>query len=312
MRSPMPHIGGKWTCLPHILPRLPQDSKKFVDVFGGGGSVILARKHANIEIYNDLDSNLYNFFNVVKFLSLSFLDRLEFLYQVSPQEFGQLKDFVAGKPFKQNYLQRESEVARKRLTGEQLTEILALLKRKFEFDDVNRAAAYFLTKKLSYASNGKSYQATTAFNLEGVSRDISRLSNRLKSIGLENRDYKKVHASHDHPDTLIYFDPPYYGTEKMYIEVFTMDDHYQLFEIIKNSKSRILLSYNDCEFIRDLYKDFYQYYFERPDSIALKHNKDKKFREILIANYDMEQVFKQSTQQISLFNYEGGFLNEIQ
>lgn len=307
MRSPLPYVGGKFLCLPDILPRLPLNKKKYVEPFGGGATVLIARKHANIEIYNDLDNNVYNFFHVMKFLPLSFCDKLEFLYEVSPQAFEHLKGLVEGKPFHHKCFEREAKVAKKYFTGEQLEQMMAILSKKYDFDDVDRAVAYFLTKKLSYASNGKSYQAKP-FNIEGCMHDLHELSVRLRTVGLENRDYKKVIASHDSPDTLFYIDPPYVDTPHMYDKRFTLEDQYELAEIARNMQGLVMISHRDDPFVCDeLYKGFYQHHYLRDDTIAYKHNKDQKFPEVLLATYDMEKVYRQNTDQITLFNYQEGF-----
>ena len=104
MKSPLPYVGGKWTCLHHILPRISQKSAKYVEPFGGGANIILCGKHANIEIYNDLDDNVYNFFHVVKFLPHSFCNRLKLHNHSSPQNFANLLQIVEGVPIYEDYL----------------------------------------------------------------------------------------------------------------------------------------------------------------------------------------------------------------
>lgn len=51
-----------------------------------------------------------------------------------------------------------------------------------------------------------------------------------------------------------FIDPPYYGKEFYYNINF--DKHIELYNKLKLSKFNFLLSYNDCDYIRDLYKDF--------------------------------------------------------
>jgi len=305
LRSPLPYFGGKFLCLPEILPRLPRNKKKYVEPFGGGATVLLARKHANIEIYNDLDNNVYNFFHVMKFLPLSFCDKLEFLYEVSPQSFDKFKAFVVGQPFLPGYFERESAVAEKHFTGAQLKQMQAILKKKYAFDDVDRAVAFYLTKKLSYASNGKSYQPKP-FNLDGCLGDLGQLAGRLRTVAVENRDYKKVSIANDSPDTLTYFDPPYDGAEGVYDVRFTRDDQHDLAEIAGNMQGPVMISQKDTPFVRKLFKNFYLHSFLRDDTIAYKHNKEQKFPELLIATYNMDKVLHENTAQIT-FNYEEGF-----
>jgi len=71
-----------------------------------------------------------------------------------------------------------------------------------------------------------------------------------------NEDYKYVIDMFDSVDAFFYVDPPYF--EKYYYEYnFNSDEeHIELYNILKNIKGKFLLSYQDREFITDLYKDF--------------------------------------------------------
>ena len=58
--------GGKFSHLDFILPYLPDDPKHFCDVFGGSAAILINRKPAPIETYNDIDSKLVNFFETLR------------------------------------------------------------------------------------------------------------------------------------------------------------------------------------------------------------------------------------------------------
>ena len=58
--------GGKFSHLDFILPNLPEDARHFCDVFGGSAAVIINRKPAPAETYNDLDGELVNFFATLR------------------------------------------------------------------------------------------------------------------------------------------------------------------------------------------------------------------------------------------------------
>ena len=63
---PIPWIGGKTILLPVIKRIIPEGQNKFVDVFGGGGAVSLSGKYAPIQIYNDYNQHLTNFYTIIK------------------------------------------------------------------------------------------------------------------------------------------------------------------------------------------------------------------------------------------------------
>ena len=57
--------GGKYSHLDWLLPLLPE-ATHFCDVFGGSAAVIINRTPSPVETYNDLDSELVNFFRVLR------------------------------------------------------------------------------------------------------------------------------------------------------------------------------------------------------------------------------------------------------
>lgn len=58
--------GGKFSHLDFLLPNLPNDATHFCDVFGGSAAVLINREPAPVETYNDLDSELVNFFATLR------------------------------------------------------------------------------------------------------------------------------------------------------------------------------------------------------------------------------------------------------
>ncbi len=58
--------GGKYSHLEFILPNIPVDATHFCDVFGGSAAVLINRAPAPVETYNDIDSELVNFFEVLR------------------------------------------------------------------------------------------------------------------------------------------------------------------------------------------------------------------------------------------------------
>ena len=58
--------GGKFSHLDFILPNIPLDAQHFCDVFGGSAAVLINRQPAPVETYNDIDSELVNFFRTLR------------------------------------------------------------------------------------------------------------------------------------------------------------------------------------------------------------------------------------------------------
>lgn len=95
---------------------------------------------------------------------------------------------------------------------------------------------------------------------------------------------KKILKNYDKNDALFYLDPPYYETEKYYPDRFMPEDHVRLKEALDVIKGKFVLSYNDCEYIRELYKGYRIIEVERLHNLVMKERKPK-YKELIIKNY---------------------------
>ncbi|SCJ25553.1 Site-specific DNA methylase [uncultured Ruminococcus sp.] len=85
---------------------------------------------------------------------------------------------------------------------------------------------------------------------------------------------------YDRPNALFYCDPPYNTKEKIYNNPFTQNDHERLNRSLSNIKGRFILSYNDDEYIRELYKDYNITAVERQNNLS-----SGTYKELIITNY---------------------------
>ena len=78
---------------------------------------------------------------------------------------------------------------------------------------------------------------------------------------------------------------------------FTRDDHIRLQNVLSGIEGKFLLSYNDCELVKELYQDFHIVEIVRPNTLKFRYESGSEFPELLIANYDLhEQVNKRPIQ----------------
>ena len=66
IRAPFPWFGGKGNprIKKAILAALPPHTR-YVEPFGGGGSILMAKTPVEVEVYNDVDRGMLNFFRVL-------------------------------------------------------------------------------------------------------------------------------------------------------------------------------------------------------------------------------------------------------
>lgn len=243
MKSFIPWIGGKSLLAKKIKSLFPENFGRYIEVFGGGGSVLFsADKHAPIEVYNDANGQLVNLFRCIKYHREELQKEIRF-YLNSREMFFNCRDRLdcAG------------------------------------FTDIQRAAMYYICIKISFGAS------TDSFGCAPKSLNTARfeeVEKRLERVVIEHKDFEALIKQYDRPDALFYCDPPYHTTEKHYSERFTEDDHYRLNTVLTALKGHFLLSYNDDDFIRELYKDYIIIPVERQNNLS-----SGQFKEVIIKNY---------------------------
>lgn len=303
MKPFIPWVGGKRSLLHQILPRFPKRYYKYIEVFGGAAAVLFAKQHTNQEVYNDFQDNLVNLFLVIKEKPLSFLNELGIFPLISRTEFGILKEFASGNLKPYNNLEDEIELAEIKLEPPDYKTVKSILNTRAELLDVHRAVNYYKLIKTSYAAGGSTFGGVpVTISSAKVKRDILAASNRIKRVIIENKDFEELITQYDRIDSFFYCDPPYYQTERIYDADFGKEDHNRLFNVLSNIKGKFLLSYNDCEYIRELYKNYVMVPVTRLNNIGQRYNPGSNFKELLIANYDIEALNTDMSIQLQLWS----------
>lgn len=293
-KSPVPWIGGKGKLLPVIHALAPEGYSKFLDVFGGSGTVVLnhPRKKGCVEIYNDFNADLTNLFVCIRDRVVVLLKELGRLPLHSRIEYDMLLKFLKGEDFTRKYLPSELETVDEYFSPLQAEEVKGLLIERAEMYDVRRAAVYYRSIRESFSSTGKSFGAKPC-NMQSFFPLILATSQRMQDMIIENKDFADLYVLHGGPGTWAYCDPPYVDTEDMYPVGFALADHYRLHDLAVSATGYVMISYNDCPFIRDLYKEFFIFRTVRPNSMSQKEGSE--FPELIITNYDPRLFHTQIT-----------------
>ncbi len=305
MKTPVSRVGNKTAILNILYAVFPNQYDRFIDVFGGSGSVFLGKpKIDSFEVYNDFDRNLVNLFRCMKERTMAVIRELGFCNLNSRDDFNAIKKFFKHEKFDDKYLAEELELTEIMLPPLSAEEIIEMRTRITTDYDVRRAAMYLKMLRYSYSSSGKSY-ACQPFDIRKLFGLIQELEDRMANVVVENQDFETLIKHYDRPDSLFYADPPYFSTEDMYEVDFGWDDHVRLRDTLKNIKGKFLLSYNDCPEIRELYKDFSMLDFSRVHSMAQRYDAGSQFDELLIGNYDLYEREKNKPRQMTMFNLQG-------
>lgn len=254
MNSFMSWVGGKKALREAIVCRLNQQCDRYVEVFGGGGWVLFYKDPSKFEVYNDFNPNLANLYRCVRDYPDALCRELEYTLN-SRLDFHHIRE---------------------------------TLQKKTEIPDVKRAAYFYQIIRQSYASGLDSFGAQP-HNMWRNFPLIHAAAIRLQNVIVENKDFEKLIAQYDRPNTMFYLDPPYFETEDYYEDVgFTTQDHIRLRDALVNIKGKFLLSYNDCPYIRELYSrpGIWIESTTRLSNIAQRYDAGKQYAELLISNYD--------------------------
>ncbi len=303
----IPWVGGKEKLAPYIRQVLPTDFKTYVEPFGGSGAILLGLppNSQRLDIYNDYNSDLVNLFLCARDRPLALLKELNFLPIHSRTGFEYIRDALKRKEYSEEYFQycrEEMEIAKEMFTPEQAGELIQILQERMELMDVRRAAAYFTISRGSFSGTTTSF-GVKACDVRQFFYLLWEASRRLRNVVIENMDGAALVAKRDDSSTLFYCDPPYYKAEQHYQMVFSREAHILLHEAVSGCKGSVVVSYNDCDFIRELYRDFFILAFTRNN--PLSQQSGSVYGEVILTNYDPRAFIP----QMNLFECAGSWGN---
>ena len=265
--SPLRYAGGKTKAVGLILDNLPKlREKKIVSPFLGGGSVEMClSQQLGIEVIcYDIFEMLINFWNQLQNDKDKFIQELK-TFEIDSEEFTKnrhilLEYWDSVKPDTLEYN------TKKKIP---LTEN----EKKLLFDNkLLQAVYYYYNMTLSYGPMFLGWPSSNEINKEKFNRRIEKLKkSNYKNITFQCEDFQEVIKQHN--NDFLYLDPPYYleGDSKMFkgmypncnFAIHHIDfQHDILCELLKNHKGGFILTYNNCEYVRNNYSEFKQVFPE--------------------------------------------------
>ncbi len=232
------YYGGKFAHLDFILPLLPVNYVHYCEPFGGSGAVLINRKPAEVETYNDLDSEVTNFFaclrasgeELIREISLTPFSREE-LVNANRAEQG-LSSMERARRFFVRARQTRTGLAQTSSEG--------------------RWAHCVLTSRAGMAGAVSRWLGS----VEGLAEIVQR----LQRVQIENVPAIEAIRRYDSPDTLFYCDPPYpheaRGDSKAYGFEMSDAEHEQLASALHATEGAVALSGYRCALMERLYRDW--------------------------------------------------------
>ena len=257
MQTPIRYQGGKSNAYNIITEQLTTLSlpERIISPFIGGGSLESRwSSELGVEVIGyDIFDALTNFWNVLLTDSDGLADKLALL-PPTKDKYKEIKELLIQWDYTQEMLSEWKTDYYKR--------------DSITLDNLTAAAYYYYNHNLSY---GPMYLGW----MSKIYESQDKWNNAVTSI----REYKNPNLSvrkgtfdeviPNHTNDFLYLDPPYYINKdkdnKLYKGLYPNAniavhhkgfDHKQLRDLLHNHNGNFILSYNDCETIREYYKDF--------------------------------------------------------
>lgn len=230
--------GGKWILAPWIISNFPEH-RVYVELFGGGGSVLLRKPKSYAEVYNDVWDIVVNVFQVLRDPDLAAeLERVLKLTPFSRYEFDLCGDFELNK------ITDPVEKARR-----------TILRSFAGFGSASTNANH----STGFRANSNRSGTTPAHDWANYPSNLKSFVERLSGVVIERRHYSAVLQHQDSEQTLFYADPPYvHVTRNMlrgnaaYAHEMTNSDHEEMCNLFLAAKGMIVLSGYDNDIYNDI------------------------------------------------------------
>lgn len=259
--------GGKYSHLDWLLPLLPE-AHHYCELFGGSAAVLLNREPSPVETYNDIDSEVVNFFRVLR------EQKNELIYAIGMTPFSR-EEFALAIETNGNG-QHLSDLERARrffIRARQVRTGLA------QTASIGRWANCLKTSRAGMAGAVSRWLGS----VEGLEWIVSR----LLRVQIEHDSAINVIKRYDSPLTLFYCDPPYphdsRGDSKAYQYEMTDEEHIKLHRTLSEVKGKVAISGYHGDLMDELYQDWHIH----EEGTKKAHSIKTERVEVLWTNYEI-------------------------
>lgn len=231
LKSPISRIGGKYFLTGWLNGYIPEHTL-YCEVFSGAAHLLFSKTPSPVEVVNDIDNHLINFFQVIK----------------DNEKRERLKEILSNTPYSRMVWQMMRDNWKR---GD------------LPIDDVERTVWWFYLNRICFGGDqergGFAIPSVTGRNpiqsFRNSIKTFEDVADRLRNVCVENLNYAECIRRYDSPDTLFYCDPPYLDAEDYYGKGnFVLEDHHRLSELLHGIKGKAMVSHYQNGLYDDLYK----------------------------------------------------------
>jgi len=275
MRSPIKWAGGKSRLRNQIIALLPEHSC-YLEPFCGAAWVLFGKPPSPVEIINDIDGELMNFFRVAKERPEDFIRSFD-LELVSRQKFNHL---AALDPT--------------------------------DLDEIARAHRFYYLIMAGWGGEFNYPRFQTSITdgghgnrligaLQTLRQRIEPVHQRLNTVIIENLDWRECIRRYDRDGVVMYLDPPYPGNGVNYAHnMRNWAEHQELADVLASVKSKWILSSYDNQEVHDLLGIYNIISVKTSSGMRKAKNNTERvvIPEVLITNYTIP--FKEAQSELEL------------
>ncbi len=239
VKSPVSRIGGKYYLTGWLSQYIPEHTS-YIEVFAGASHLLFNKSPSPVEVINDIDGHLINFFRVIQ----------------HPEKRQTLIERLNYMPYSRQLWQD----IRSRWKAGNIPQ-----------DEIECSTQWFYLNRTCFSGDQKrggfAVPSTTGRNpaqsYYNAIDNIEHIAKRLRGVTIECLNYAECIQRYDCPETLFYCDPPYLNTEDYYgKDNFALEDHYKLAELLHDIKGHAMVSHYSNELYDSLYKGWHRYEYQ--------------------------------------------------
>ncbi len=259
MKTPISYYGGKQKMVNIILPMIPEHLL-YAEPFVGGGAIFFAKPQSNMEVINDTNKELINFYSILQ------------------TKFVELEKMVSV-TLHSRTLHKDAKI---------------VYDNPHLFDEVKRAWAIWVLSTQSFSAMldgsfgyDKSRNTTTKKISNKRSQFTEDYAVRLQNVQIERTDALYIIKSRDTANTFFYCDPPYFNSDCGHYNGYTEQDFENLLQLLAEVKGKFLLSSYPSPILEKYIKahGWQSKCFESGVSVNPSTSYKKRKWEMLTANY---------------------------
>lgn len=262
LKTPISYYGGKQKLATKIISLIPEHVL-YCEPFLGGAAVFFAKEPSKVEVINDTNKELINFYRMVQ------------------------TEFVG--------LEKEIRIS---LHSRDLHRKASVIYNHPDmFSEIKRAWAVWVLSSQSFAgqldsSFGFDLSKNTATKkiINNRDRFTEEMAIRLQNVNLEAADALYVIKSRDTDNSFFYCDPPYFNSDCGHYDGYSIDDFESLLKTLANIKGKFLLSSYPSPILMKYANEhkWNVWSVEQEVTINKKAGYIKRKIEVLTANYPID------------------------